>query len=68
MKMKTGWDRKIFIGAFMVFSISFWFSEAVQSFLDLVISTGSDVAMRWQDQVWFWICRDLDACLFATQQ
>jgi hypothetical protein len=46
-----GWDSLIYIGAFMVFSIDFWFSAAVQDFLQLVHQTGADIYQRWQDQV-----------------
>jgi hypothetical protein len=45
-----GWNRQIVSGNFMLFNVGFWFEPAVQDFLQLVHSTGSDVTMRWQEQ------------------
>jgi hypothetical protein len=45
-----GWNRQIVSGNFMLFDVGFWFEPAVQDFMQLVHSTGSDMNMRWQEQ------------------
>lgn len=46
----AGWDRQLFIAAFMVINVDFWYEEPVQDFLHLVLSTGGETTQRWLEQ------------------
>jgi hypothetical protein len=45
-----GYDRQYYRGFFGVFSVDFWYRPIVQRFLTLVMITGKDIEMRWQEQ------------------
>ncbi len=61
-----GWDRQIYIGAFMIVSVDLWFEAEVQDFLALVLAVGSDVRMRWQEQVTPFTSLPLSSLLFPS--
>lgn len=46
----NGWDRTMFYGNFVVYSVDFMFEEMVQRFIKLVLQTGGHFRFRWNEQ------------------
>jgi hypothetical protein len=60
----NGWDKLIHSGCFVVLGTAFWFDETVQDFLNTILSTGSDIEMRWTEQA----VQNLARLLFLSEK
>lgn len=46
----NGWDRTMFYGNFVVYSVDFMYEKMVQRFVNLVLQTGGHFRFRWNEQ------------------